>query len=114
MRKQWLVLLVGLILILGACTGEGQTTATQSPEPETDVQATEVEDTDLPPDVATATPETGEITTGTSTTIECTVTGLLPEIDPTTQALFPAVSGEEWAKGPEDATLTIVEYSDFQ
>jgi len=46
--------------------------------------------------------------------MECNVVGLLPPLDPTQEALFPPVSDEEWAKGADNPTLTIVEYSDFQ
>ena len=121
MRKHWLLLLVGLILVLGACTGQDQSTPTQSSEPDVDVQVDETdpptdqaEETELPQAAETAAAEGEKIAADTGTVIECSVTGLLPEVDPTTQAIFPAVGGEEWAKGPEDATLTIVEYSDFQ
>ena len=121
MRKQWLLLLVGLVLVLGACSGQEQSTATQTPEPDVDVQVTETDppadqaDAADPPQAAATAAEDGEkIAASDGTVIECTVTSLLPEVDPTTQAIFPAVSSEEWAKGPEDATLTIVEYSDFQ
>jgi len=29
-------------------------------------------------------------------------------------SVFPAISDEDWSKGPEDALLTVLEYSDFQ
>jgi hypothetical protein len=121
MRKQWLLLLVGLILVLGACSGQEQSTATLTSEPDGDVQVTETDPsadqagaTEPPQAAAVAAGESEKIASSDGTVIECTVTGLLPEVDPTTQAIFPTVSAEEWAKGPEDATLTIVEYSDFQ
>src|SRR5690606_26713281 len=28
-------------------------------------------------------------------------------------AIFPEVSGDDWTKGPEDAILTVMEYTDF-
>jgi len=28
-------------------------------------------------------------------------------------SVFPAISDEDWSKGPEDALLTVLEYSDF-
>lgn len=44
----------------------------------------------------------------------CNVVGLLPPLDPTQAALFPGVTENEWSIGPQDAGVTIVEYSDFQ
>ena len=121
MRTHLLFLLVGLVLILGACSGGDQTQATQTPEPESDVKtidtdppAVEATETDPPPIQASPTQDSESISAGTGSGMECTVTELLPPIDPTTQALFPPVSGDEWAIGPGDALLSIVEYSDFQ
>ena len=44
----------------------------------------------------------------------CTVATLLPEADPTTVSLFPAVSADDWVRGPSGAAVTIVVYGDFQ
>lgn len=44
----------------------------------------------------------------------CKVNALLPAINPTVQALIPAVSADEHILGAKDALVTIVEYSDFQ
>ncbi len=44
----------------------------------------------------------------------CTVATILPQADPTAVSLFPAVSDQDWARGPSGAAVTIVEYSDFQ
>lgn len=47
----------------------------------------------------------------------CTVEGVLfPELTPEQEeqiSVFPAVSDEDWSIGPEDAVLTVVEYTDF-
>jgi len=44
----------------------------------------------------------------------CTVATLLPQADPTSVSLFPAVNEKDWIRGPSGAAVTIVEYSDFQ
>ena len=44
----------------------------------------------------------------------CTVVKLVPTQGPTEESLFPPVSGKDWGLGPEDAALTILEYSDLQ
>jgi len=48
----------------------------------------------------------------------CTVTqGLFPELTEGQEAMlsvFPAITVDDWSKGPEDALLTVLEYSDFQ
>ena len=42
----------------------------------------------------------------------CTVVSFLPTPDPT--SLFPQISASDWTRGPLDATVKIIEYSDFQ
>ena len=48
----------------------------------------------------------------------CTITqGFFPELTEEQEAMlsvFPAITEDDWSKGPEDALLTILEYSDFQ
>jgi len=44
----------------------------------------------------------------------CTAKSLFPTPNPTMEALFPPVSQEDWARGPETASVTLIEYSDFQ
>jgi len=44
----------------------------------------------------------------------CTVVTQKPTPGPTAVPPYPAISAADWAKGPTDAKVTIVEYSDFQ
>jgi cyclophilin family peptidyl-prolyl cis-trans isomerase/protein-disulfide isomerase len=44
----------------------------------------------------------------------CTVKTTQPKANPTVQSLLPAVTKEDWAKGPANAFVTIIEYCDFQ
>ena len=42
----------------------------------------------------------------------CTVASYVPTPDPS--SLFPAVTAKDWVRGPITATVTIIEYADFQ
>lgn len=44
----------------------------------------------------------------------CTVSSSLPTPGPTEASLFPPVTESDWTKGPENATMTIIIYDDFQ
>ncbi len=44
----------------------------------------------------------------------CTVASAGEETDSGLEALFPPVTDDDWSKGPKNASVTIVEYSDFQ
>jgi cyclophilin family peptidyl-prolyl cis-trans isomerase/protein-disulfide isomerase len=44
----------------------------------------------------------------------CTVKTTQPKANPTVQSLLPAVTKEDWTKGPVEAFVTIIEYCDFQ
>jgi cyclophilin family peptidyl-prolyl cis-trans isomerase/protein-disulfide isomerase len=44
----------------------------------------------------------------------CTVVSAQPTPGPTQESLFPSVSASDWVRGPADASITIVEYADFQ
>ena len=87
--------------ILTACGGSGQSpinTAVPTAAPTQVPQPTAEVPTQIP--TATATPISGG----------CMLTSILPEADPA----FPPVTDSDWQSGPKDATVTILEYSDFQ
>jgi protein-disulfide isomerase len=100
-------LLISLSLTLAAC----QAQATSQP-------VSPATDTALPPTRQAAPTQTTAPTgiTGASAASSpgCTVESPRPTPGPTEQSLFPPVSEQDWVAGPESASVTIIEYSDFQ
>jgi cyclophilin family peptidyl-prolyl cis-trans isomerase/protein-disulfide isomerase len=100
MKRIWPVILVLAAMILAACDG-GQSpiksAATATVQPPT-AAPTAAQPTAVAPPTPTPLPN------------GCQVTSLLPDWDP----VFPAVRDTDWQKGPKDATITILEYSDYQ
>ena len=95
------------------------------------VSACQIEETTPPPvestdsEVGTLVPDTGETTTppedlpllGEDGRMACTIVEpLFPELTEEQKqqlSVFPEVSDEDYTKGPEDAMLTLIEYTDF-
>ncbi len=101
MLKRFLIPLFMMAFLLAACgeevqaTEQGAAVQEDSPAPE----AEEVTDaTDDEP---------------TEFVSECTIVTSMAESTSQYEELF-AVTDRDWVLGPEDATLTIVEYGDFQ
>jgi hypothetical protein len=44
----------------------------------------------------------------------CTVVAKIPTPGATPQTIYPTITQQDWTKGPADAKVTILEYSDFQ
>jgi len=117
MKKSIKLMLILLVVALGvsACTAKTITPPATATPTET-VAPTETE-TKIATEPTTA--PTGETQlVDDKGKMVCTVTqGFFPELTENQIAMlsvFPAVSDEDWSKGPEDALLTVLEYSDFQ
>lgn len=104
MLKRTTVIFLMLAYGLAACTGGAPTAveATVTTAPPTAAPAPTRDFFPNPTEVGPAAPP------------GCTVVAPRPTPGPTQQSLFPAISEVDWAVGPEDAKITIIEYSDFQ
>jgi hypothetical protein len=96
MRK---VHLVFLTLLLVGCLPKVQATPTITP---TEARPTPTEVLPVPTQVV--------ITPASS----CTVITQKPTPGPTPESIFPPITSSDWVKGPANAKVTIIEYSDFQ
>lgn len=106
MSKYTLLLLLALALLLAACGGV-------SPVSPTIVAPTAaLPATSIPKTAATATSAGGG--TLAEAPAGCTVISPKNTPGPTAQSLFPAVTDKDWSTGPKDASVTLIEYSDFQ
>jgi hypothetical protein len=94
LRIRYIALLL-LGIILAACGGRAPVEEAATPVPPTET-------------AAPTSPSTAGFTTA------CTVVSALPTPSPEELSLFPPVSPDEHSLGPDSATVTIVEYSDFQ
>lgn len=115
MNKRYIFLSIGSALILGliisGCQRRPPGQQPIQPTPNSKVTftpfaslptAVELQPTVVSPEVASPVPP------------GCTAISPKPTPGPTEASLFPAVHAEEWVKGPPDASVTFVEYSDFQ
>ena len=100
MQARLYCLLIIFGLVLSACGGN-------APNPGLDAYA--------------STPQAGQPTQGQTQGLEsgsisngCTVQSPRPTPGPTEVSLFPPVTGADWVRGPEEAPVTILAYSDFE
>lgn len=119
--RRLLIPIIFLAMILAACQANTPVT-TEIPNETESIQSTEAP-TDTP--VKTEAVQNTEVAEETSIPNEedalsdspppgCTVISARPTPGPTEQSLYPPVSEEDWVSGPDDASITIIEYSDFQ
>jgi len=127
MSKYILILILALAMVLAACSAikpetPDQVTTNEPVETENDsatpTQAISATNTATNPPVPTATSEGSDQTSNTekigiSDPMQCELIDLLPPMDPSQQAIFDPIN-PPWAKGADDAGVTIIEYSDFQ
>jgi hypothetical protein len=88
MRKSWFIVLITTAVLLAACAQAKATAPAEKP-------------------VATEDPK--------AVKMECQVVSLEPTQGPTEASAFPPPSKDDWVLGKNpNASLTIIEYSDFQ
>ena len=100
MFKNFMIGLLFMALILAACAPEGASVEATAPVTPTLTAPPSVANTI---EQATSTKQPG-----------CTISSRKAGMDPTQESPFPPVSDSDWAIGPEDAYVTIIEYGDFQ
>ncbi|MEW6716949.1 MAG: hypothetical protein AB1345_05570 [Chloroflexota bacterium] len=113
MRKQrsnysavrYLALAFWLFLILTACQGGMSEVTVASPTL-----------TSVPSPTSTAKPATATLapTNEIVALAGCTLISPRPTPGPTERSLLPPPTEDDWIRGPESATVTFTEYSDFQ
>lgn len=119
MIKRIFFITILLSLVLAACQGTSPI-ATEDTSSSADQTATmtQVEPTQEPVSIEEeASPPPTAIEADTSTDSPppgCTVVSPLSGPEPTPESPFSPVSNDEWVVGPESATVTLVEYGDFQ
>ena len=111
MPKRLLVLMAMILFLLAACSGDGQTPVTEAAVPGEESEPTKVEPTKIKP--TTSSPGTGANVPATGPQMECTLVSDKPDAPAELVAIF-GVTENDWVKGPDTASVTFVEYSDFQ
>jgi len=104
MRKSTLLLILLTALVLSGCSARGQ--VTQAPYS----TSTGAANQGPAPTVVLTVPAQSALAPVSG----CTVVSQKPTPGPTQPTLYPSVSDSEWTKGPANAKVTIIEYSDFQ
>ena len=124
-QRVWLFVLLGLLLAACASGGKPISPASQPivpgvaaiPKP-TDTALPTMPPETLPtlPPSPTNTPISAPqpVSDSSGSMPGCTAKSLFATPNPTVASLFPPVSEEDWARGPKTASVTLIEYSDFQ
>jgi hypothetical protein len=109
MVKKIFILSFILLFLLAACQSAASSPTTDAPD-----QSSEAEtNTELPPLPEVSPTPPAEIVAAQGEA-NCTVVSSQPTPGPTEQSLVPPVDAADWAHGPADARVTIIEYGDFQ
>lgn len=115
MRHQ-IFLFLCLSLILTSCQGNLSTASSGGAQIESPgKQANQTSTTpSLTTEKTVAVPPTQVEVAMTLEPAGCTVVSPRPTPGPTEQSIFPPVGDLDWVIGPQEASITLVEYSDFQ
>lgn len=104
MKKALLLLLIVLVVSLTGCLPQAQATPTST------LTSTATIEAQPAPTVVLTVPTQPAVLLDSG----CTVITKKPTPGPTAESIFPPVSDADHVKGPENAKITIIEYSDFQ
>jgi hypothetical protein len=102
MKKSFLLLLLLLSVGLAGCLPQAIASPTSAPTATTAAMPT--------PTTSLIVPLESEILPDAG----CTVIAREPTPGPTAESIYPPVGDADHVKGPADAKVTIIEYSDFQ
>ena len=104
MRKPALLLIV---LLLGLVTGCGVNLPTPVPSPTSSPVSTSPPSPTSASDAATAVPSVSETTSGSASCVAA-------PFDFPVESRIPPITEEDHTHGPADASITLIEYADFQ
>ncbi len=102
MKKSFLLFLMLLVVSLTGCLPREQATPTSTSTAPTEAR--------LAPTVVLTVPTQSAFLPDPG----CTVVTKKPTPGPTAESIYPPVTDTDHVKGPKDAKVTIIEYSDFQ
>jgi len=106
MKKSFLLILILFALVLAGCLPQEKATSTATSmsvaTATTKVQSTPTLTLTLPTQAAFL-PDPG-----------CTVISRKPTPGPTEESIYPPITESDHVKGPDNAKVTLIEYSDFQ
>ena len=111
MRKFGIIFLLLVAVILNACTPNA---ATNEVIPEASVTMEEQEPTEEAAPAVTEETAADTTTFEASGPAECRPFSLVDNILPEPEPNLPDIRDTDWVQGPEDALVTIIEYSEFQ
>jgi hypothetical protein len=109
MVKKFFVLSFIFVFLLVACQSAATSPTADQPD-----QGSEAETVTDPPPLPEVSPTPAAENVEVQGEANCTVVSRQPTPGPTEQSLVPPVDAADWAHGPEDAKVTIIEYGDFQ
>jgi hypothetical protein len=107
-----------LIVALAACSGQTTEAPAVSGGDSDSAEAAPAAESEAEPAAPTATAvsaaneEVSEVSMNGPS--GCTAFSVIPEPNPTLEALFPPPGADDHVKGPAEASVTVIEYSDFQ